>query len=408
MPAYVISSDIFQANRNASIFLRSGPTGRPRLASTIWQSLKGTNYSSSYLRAKLAAIERFYQYTEATQPSPHLDYLVISQDCIALEGLLMGFLATLQNEAAISDRDLSAAWQNTVKFVVETLNFLMPITHASNLKELQVSLRRLERMYVFLRPLRNVRPTKIRALPAVVVEELYALVTPGSSRNPFRATRLQFRNYVIFLLLLHLGLRKSELLSLRADAVRHEYDPREKRDRFWLDIVPPDIHDPRKRTPSLKNQGAVRQLPLSDTVARTLYDYIANWRRRCAHGFLLDSGHKKPLSLRSVSYVIEHLSKSLSRASQKALQQQNAKQSVSLHDFRHTCAVIRLRNFLDQGSEMSEAEALMRAFFGWSRDSTMPRLYAKAYYDERLHGVWDASFDRRIEIIRNSAIGTAF
>jgi len=51
---------------------------------------------------------------------------------------------------------------------------------------------------------------------------------------------------------------------------------------------------------------------------------------------------------------------------------------------------------------MSDAQAMqsMRSFFGWSRDSTMPLLYAKAAFDERLATVWNDEMDNRVAILR--------
>ena len=368
----------------------------------IWQSLIAHKYSKGYLRRKLAAIEVFYKFSEEAHPRASVDEILIDIRIETIESRLKSFLAFLQNRQSITGFDQSRTWKTVLDFTTSILDFLAQLGARKAPSSMISNIRHLERMYAFLRPARKVRPYKLRSLPSPVVEELCDLASPGNERNPFRNSKAQKRNFAIFLLLLHQGLRMGELLTLRTDAVNQEYDPNKKVDRYWLNVIPPNIHDVRMRPPSLKNQGSVRQLPLSENVATILLDYAINWRGRCSHGFLFESRNHRPLSLRAVGYTIERLGENLSDSSKHLLKDSYGKTSLSLHDFRHTCAIIRLRGFLDRGIEMNEAEMLLRAFFGWSRNSSMPRLYAKAYYDERLQTVWDNEFDSRTEILRSS------
>ena len=348
----------------------------------------------------MTSIEQFYSYTENFHPHPTLDYLITNLRFDDIEIRLKGFLAHIQNESATQGVDKSVCWRTVINFVSSVLDFLSPISSSSPTSKLKSSVLHLERMYSFLKPVRQLRPRKIRAIPRSVVEELYETTTPGNTRNPFRGVRNQIRNQLIFMLLLHQGLRKGELLSLRADALKHEYDAIGKRDRYWLNVVPPLLHDVRLRQPSLKNQSSVRQIPVGRELANYIINYSTNWRQRSHHGFLLGSNFNRPMSLRSLAYMMDRLSATLSPASLKVLKEQNSSSKITPHDFRHTCAILRLRNFVDRGIEMGEAEILLRAFFGWSRDSSMPRLYAKAYYDERLQDIWEASFDNRTSLLR--------
>lgn len=67
---------------------------------------------------------------------------------------------------------------------------------------------------------------------------------------------------------------------------------------------------------------------------------------------------------------------------------------------RHTCAVVRLTHFLDEGIAMDIALQKLRAFFGWSHASEMPRHYARAYFETRLATVWHDEFDAHVEALR--------
>lgn len=76
---------------------------------------------------------------------------------------------------------------------------------------------------------------------------------------------------------------------------------------------------------------------------------------------------------------------------------------ITPHDLRHTCAVVRLSHFRDAGLGEHEALERLRAFFGWSHTSQMPRHYARAYFESKLSEVWRDDFDAHISAIRNLA-----
>lgn len=91
-------------------------------------------------------------------------------------------------------------------------------------RELLERLRRLDHQLA-LRSRRR-RRGQPRGLPALVIEEIYDLILPDSPRNPFRNEALRWRNFVLVLLYLHQGLRRSEAALLAVDAVKSERDQR--------------------------------------------------------------------------------------------------------------------------------------------------------------------------------------
>ncbi|WP_271186627.1 hypothetical protein [Maricaulis virginensis] len=108
------------------------------------------------------------------------------------------------------------------KFVVETLRDLAhPSGDQSKFVELTSQLHRWELRY------RNLSPAPLpkrihvlRALPARVIEELYALFKPNSADNPFRSEAQRWQNMAILLCLLHQDLRRGEVLLLPFDVIR--------------------------------------------------------------------------------------------------------------------------------------------------------------------------------------------
>ncbi|WP_157628277.1 hypothetical protein [Ensifer sp. BR816] len=92
--------------------------------------------------------------------------------------------------------------------------------------------------------------------------------------------------------------------------------------------------------------------------------------------------------------------KALSDEAKKSLEKQGLK-GVSCHD-RHTSAVVRMRRYQDAGNDLDKAQEKLRTFFGWSKKSDMPRLYAKAYFETALAEVWNEKFENFVDALRRT------
>lgn len=101
-------------------------------------------------------------------------------------------------------------WRLSKNFVFSILENAV----GSDTAELGRELRRIKRLYAQLRPPGRRPNVRLRAIPAVALEELNEVFRPDSVRNPFRTDALKWRNFVIHLVLTQLGLRKGEALSL--------------------------------------------------------------------------------------------------------------------------------------------------------------------------------------------------
>lgn len=63
---------------------------------------------------------------------------------------------------------------------------------------LEVRLLILERLFAQLAPCKPRPPAPIRALPSIVIDDLYRIFNPTSKENPFRTEQLRWRNYLFF------------------------------------------------------------------------------------------------------------------------------------------------------------------------------------------------------------------
>lgn len=354
-------------------------------------------------RGHLAAVARLYDAAERQLGSDCLDRLLADLDFDAIENVLVGFLAQLRNEAAMGGADRSSTWYSALTFVTDVLRHGGPAA-GSRAGDLETRLLRLERLYSQLSPAPTTAPPPIRALPPAVIEDLYAIFDPHSDRNPFKSEALRWRNLLIFMLLLRLGLRRGEAAILAANAIKDDTDPATGNTVIWIDVEGVPDEDPRYEQPGLKTVLARRQLPVPQEIAFLSDAYVQNYRGRTHHPFLLMSQKRLPISLRAMNEVFETATAALSDPARRSLEKQGLS-GVSCHDLRHTCAVVRMRRYQDAGDDVTRAMERLRLFFGWSPKSDMPRLYARAYFETSLAQVWDEKFDRFVNALRRSVDG---
>lgn len=397
MPVNLVSSSL---PVTLSGLVSVGQFGVPRFWATIWSDVVKTTLRPSTRRRHLAALERFYEAVQRQRGSDCLDRLIAEADANALEDCLMGFLAQLRNEAAVANVDKTSTWKSAVSFVTDMLRFAGNTSGARAL-QIEAKLLRLDTLYRQLAPNPETPAPPIRALPPTVIEDLYEIFRPDSPRNPFRTEALRWRNLLIFLLLLRLGLRRGEAALLHTSSFKEDFDPSAGKTVHWLDVEETMDGDPRYEQPGLKTQPSRRQLPLPLELIELEQLYSRNYRGRVNYPHLLISQKAKPLSLRSLNEIFEIATKALSGAAMKSLTKQRL-EGVSCHDLRHTAATVRMRRYQDSGLDIDKAQEKLRVFFGWSRTSNMPRLYAKAYFETSLAEVWDEKFDHFIDALRRT------
>jgi integrase len=389
----------------------SGPVlvdrlGVPRYWAVVWGSFLQADLAPSTVGKRLSHLEAFYQHTDEALGCGRLDDALGQLDVDTLCSALEAYFLALRNgpiTPATEER-----WQAARQFVTETAQRL---TRGSLTREhhnaLSDRLMQLELLNAHLHIGRRRRPERIRSLPSEIIEALYEMLDPEASINPFRNVVSRWRVYTIFMLLLHQGLRRGELLSFPVDVIKSGFDRNRQQVRYWMTVRYNEYQDedPRYSKPSIKNAQSIRQIPVSKTTALLVEEYATNYRGKPNHSFLINSQKQSPLSTEGVTKLFLKITASLPKHLRKILMDHKGDDSISPHDLRHSCAVVRLNQLLSSGIEMTDALERMRAFFGWSRDSDMPLRYARAVFEDRLASVWNTKFDDRVEVLRNIPAG---
>ncbi|AST27417.1 tyrosine-type recombinase/integrase [Ralstonia pseudosolanacearum] len=376
--------------------------GLPRYWVSVWAQLALADLAELTRLRKLYAIERLYAYADELLGAGALDDALFSLDEARLGSILEGWFVSIRNQHQITDSD-QKRWRAGLDFVVAVTTWLGQGTrHENRLARLDARWQRLNLLYGQLQIQRPHRTNILRALPAVVVEAMYALLDPESDTNPFKGVRTRWRVFTAFVLMLHQGLRRGELLLLNANAIKSGLDARQQRRRYWINVSEQGRvdTDPRYSKPGIKTADSIRQVPVSELTANLVQCYVDNYRGRPDHPYLLNAQTNTPLSTESLTKLFERISTALPAAVLAELEDRTGKTSITPHDLRHTCAVVRLNQLLSQGDSMDEALQKMRTFFGWSHTSDQPANYARAVFEDRLAVVWNNVFDDRVAVLR--------
>jgi len=375
--------------------------GLPRYWPIVWESLHAGKLSSTTVSKKLLAIDRFYRFVFERTGKDCLDDLLSQCDYTVIEPLLEAYFVHLRNVAGSAKSTQNFPWQTVLAFIKDIL--LRNGAQDSVTNRLNAHIRRLDQLYQSLYLGSQAKRSSVRALPPQVLDELFDIVDPRSPSNPFRNDRAKWRNLALFSLFLFQGLRRSEALILPIDAIRSEVSSNGDQTLYWLNIV--DNHyepdEERSLAPSIKTTDSVRQIPISKELVDIIDFYGQNYRGPQDHTFLFSSSRQKPLSHPSVDLIFSCLTDCLSAKAKSELVQKGFPKRITPHSLRHTCAVSRLSQFIDNGEEMEIALQKLRSFFGWSRTSEMPRHYARAYFEDRLKNHWANNFDERSRLLRS-------
>lgn len=379
--------------------------GLPRYWATVWSVMSAAQLAESTHIKKLRCIEALYLHADNLYGESSLDAALGTSDEERLATILGSWFVAIRNQTEGLAGD-EVRWRTGLAFVTTVLMWL-PHDNAADHGTRPIALR-LHRLSTLYRQLhvRKARGTEsIRSLPSSTVQALYEILEPEAACNPFVRPHTRWCIFIAFVLMLHLGLRRGEVLLLPADAVKSAHDAAKNSIRRWLNVQENEYldtsDDPRYSKPGIKSSHSIRQIPVSRITASLVQTYAENYRGRPLHPFLLNSQVGSPLSTESLTKAFALISRSLPRTVLKELRERTGKDSVTPHDLRHTCAVVRLNQLLQQGDAMDEALQKLRAFFGWSRTSTMPSRYARAVFEDRLSDVWSNAFDDRAALLRS-------
>lgn len=256
---------------------------------------------------KLRQIESLYAHTDLVFGPSFLDNALGTVNDALLSDMLESWFISIKNQSDIGPSD-EARWRAGLSFVVCIITRLSKANlPTERLRKMEVRLHRLSHLYGQLHVQRNRRPSFPRSLPASVVHALYEILDPSSTTNPFARQCTRWLAFLAFVLMLHQGLRRGEVLLLTADAVKDGFDERQGRLRSWLNVRESKYasdDDPRHSRPSIKSPNSVRQLPVSDTISSMVQAYVENYRGKPNHPFLLNTQQNTPLSTESMTKLL--------------------------------------------------------------------------------------------------------
>jgi integrase len=375
----------------------------PRYWVSVWALMTSSELATSSQIKRLRHVDSLYIHADQRFGRDSLDAALGGLDDVRLAEILESWFVSIRNQAFVSSAD-ELRWRTGLSFVTSVVTWMSKTTlPIERLRQIEARLHRLSHLYGQLHVRKRKYTQQVRSLPPSVVEALYEVLDPSADLNPFPRVRTRWLVFISFLLMLHQGLRRGELLLLTADVIKSGFDERQQRLRYWLNVqeskYSDEGDDPRYSRPSIKTACSVRQLPVSDAIAGLVQAYVENHRGKPNHAFLLNTQQNSPLSTESLTKTFSKISRELPAHVLNELKDRTGKVSVTPHDLRHTCAVVRLNQLLRQDDSMDEALQKLRGFFGWSKDSQMPIRYARAVFDDRLSSVWNKDLDERVAVL---------
>lgn len=208
------------------------------------------------------------------------------------------------------------------------------------------------------------------------VEIVDAIIHPASELNPFRDSKVRFRNYCMFRVLLETLARRGELALMEITDVQLGHRP-------TITIKEPNITEKYRRRDgaSLKTLG--RMVPISESLANILSHYIDDVR----DDFLQPGRPSKALFLsardgrRVSTYTINQILNQVEAVPEVAAMNKR----IHPHGLRATAANEVRRKVSQAGqSSMVDLQECLSYLGGWVQGSSMVQLYTRSAINERL------------------------
>ncbi len=259
--------------------------------------------------------------------------------------------------------------------------------------------RRLNRKIKAAKPAwKKVRNDDMKGLTSQERDRLLEIMHPESAENPFANEALKLRNYIILLLGLDLGLRRSEMLLIKLGDIR--WHSRE------LSVVnlESEVIDPRTLAPQFKTHE--RMLEMGDDLIFALKKYIDTYRvfRRGPseakkHPFLLVSHRRndgRPLSVKALDGILPRVGKVVPELAH-----------IHPHVLRHDAVYTLLESMREELETLTpedrttKTQKILTYAFGWSPQSNMPSLYGAKFWKEEANKAMKTRSDK-FKAIRES------
>ncbi|MBL7760869.1 MAG: site-specific integrase [Sediminibacterium sp.] len=372
-------------NKRLPVIYRNDCDFVPILQPLVYTVLKLKNKAFETITKQLQVIDFLYQYF--AENNHDLDELIINGDYHKIFDHLNPFLNLyLHSKAEQKSRNLSRAQLNFKAMAVKSYLVWCLSRHVDSYsdeaKKSRITSCFKTRLSAFFETytLPGETGKKVyRSLSNQDFTKLLEIIEPKSVNNPFQQTE-QTRNYLIFHLLLHTGIRLGELLLLRSSSIK------EINSHYYISICQiNELDDSRNRPPSIKNRQSERIVSIGEDTYELCQHYIMNNRRpkkngkkaKLEHGFLLTSELGKPLSQSTIAYIFRKIDGLRNTGI-------GLSKRISPHVLRHTFCDRFLKFLIEErGVDMERAKDELRSVCGWTTNSNMPLHYAAKYINEK-------------------------
>tara|TARA_B100002003_G_scaffold247524_1_gene279263 strand:+ start:1628 stop:2899 length:1272 start_codon:yes stop_codon:yes gene_type:complete len=228
---------------------------------------------------------------------------------------------------------------------------------------------------------KKTRIDKIKGLTNWQRERLLQIMHPDSAENPFSDKSIKMRNYIILLLGLDMGLRRSEMLLIKINDIQWH-----SRQLSVVNLEDENI-DPRTVAPQFKTHERV--LVMSDDLYEAISQYESKLRYRYIqtgssqarnHPFLLVAHRRnegQPLSIKALDGVFPRVGKVAPELAH-----------IHPHMLRHDSVYTMLDSMNEELEKLTpedratQVQKTLTWMFGWSPSSNMPSLYGAKFWKE--------------------------
>jgi integrase len=200
-------------------------------------------------------------------------------------------------------------------------------------------------------------------------QRLLEVVDPASPDNPWSRNQCRQRNQLVVLWLLHLGMRRGELLGIQISDIDFQ------RNEVVIARRADDVDDPRRDEPNTKTNDRI--LPISEEMAALARNYILKVRSQLRgarrHKYLLvANGTGAPLGKAAFGKIFVSLQKKCPDL-----------EGVHPHLFRHTWND-NFTELMDREGISEERERKMRSvLMGWSPTSGSAATYTRRHVERK-------------------------
>lgn len=228
---------------------------------------------------------------------------------------------------------------------------------------------------------KKTRIDEMKGLTTTERDRLLEVMHPKSAENPFADEAIKLRNYIILLLGLDLGLRRSEMLLIKTKDIRWDI-PELK----VINLQDENI-DPRTTAPQFKTHERI--LKLGDDLCWAISEYESKYLYRKTHTgpsqakkhpFLLVAHRRnegKPMSIKALDGVFPRVGKVVPELAH-----------IHPHILRHDAVYTMLESMRDELEKLTpedrttQVQKVLTWMFGWSPESNMPGLYGAKFWKE--------------------------